>query len=41
MFYIDTGVYFEDLAHTIVETWQVPNLDEVGKPAGDSGRAAV
>lgn len=38
IFYIKRGIYFEVLAHTIMETWQVQNLDELGEQAGDSGK---
>lgn len=39
--YIERGIYFEELAHTIMETWQVQNLDEVGWGFRDRQRAAA
>ena len=41
IFYIKRGIYFEVLAHTIMETWQVQNLDELGEQAGDSGKGCI
>lgn len=31
--------YFEELAHTTVEIWQVQNLMWIGQEAGDSGKS--
>lgn len=37
--YIEREIYFEESAHTIVETWHVQNLDGLEPwQAGDSGK---